>query len=172
MEGRIMDELVARVDDFDQVIEIVPRKLANEKGYSVRIAAVLVFNSKGEIVLQKVSQHKKKDAGKWSYSAAGHVDANEDYPTAALRELEEELGIKGEIEDYIGLSRTVDPVTKQKRSFHRAYKVIHDGPYIFDKTEAECIRSFSAEELVKMVRNHPENFKQNLLDILAILGIK
>ena len=167
-----MDELVARVDDFDQVIEIVPRKLANEKGYNVRIAAVLVFNSKGEIVLQKVSQNKKKDTGKWSYSAAGHVDANEDYLTAALRELEEELGIKGEIEDYIGLSRTVDPVTKKKRSFHRAYKVVHDGPYVFDKTEAECIHAFSVEELTEMIRNHPESFKQNLLDILAILGIK
>lgn len=167
-----MDELVARIDDFDQVMEIVPRKLANEKGYNVRIAAVLVFNSKGKIVLQKVSQNKKKDAGKWSYSAAGHVNASEDYPTAALRELEEELGIKGEIEDYIGLSRTVDPITKQKRSFHRAYKVIHDGPYIFDQAEAECIRAFSVEELAEMVRNHPENFKQNLLDILAILGIK
>lgn len=113
-----MSELVASVDDFDQVIEIVPRKVANEKGYNVRIAAVLVFNSKGEIILQKISKNKKKDAGKWNYSAAGHVLAGEDYPTAALRELEEELGIKGEIEDYIGLSRTIDPVTNQKKSFH------------------------------------------------------
>ena len=86
-----MSELVASVDDFDQVIEIVPRKVANEKGYNVRIAAVLVFNSKGEIILQKISKNKKKDAGKWNYSAAGHVLAGEDYPTAALRELEEEL---------------------------------------------------------------------------------
>ena len=55
----------------------------------MRIAVVLVFNTKGEIILQQVAFTKKKDAGKWSYSAAGHVDAGEDYPTAALRELKE-----------------------------------------------------------------------------------
>ena len=119
-----MTEYVARVDDYDNVIETVTREDASKYGYNVRIAAVLVFNENNEILLQKVSTKKKKDAGKWSYSAAGHVNAGEDYPMAALRELKEELGIDGEIEDYIGLSRTIDPITKQKKSFHRAYKVI------------------------------------------------
>lgn len=167
-----MADLVAYVDDFDNVLGVVSRKEAHNKGYNVRIAAVLVFNTKGEIILQQVASTKKKDAGKWSYSAAGHVDAGEDYPTAALRELKEELGIDAEIEEYIGLSRSIDPVTKQKKSFHRAYKVIHDGPYVYDKAEADCIRAFTPEILIKMIKAHPENFKQNLLDILGLMGIK
>lgn len=130
-----MTEYVARVDDSDNVIEIVTRE----------------------------------DAGKWSYSAAGHVEEGEDYQTAALRELKEELGIDGKIEDYIGLSRTVDPVTKQRKSFHRAYKVIHNGPFDFDKEEADEIRFFSKEELSSMIKNHPEMFKANLVEILSIV---
>ena len=89
----------------------------------MRIAVVLVFNTKGEIILQQVAFTKKKDAGKWSYSAAGHVDAGEDYPTAALRELKEELGIDAEIEEYIGLSRSIDPVAKQKNLFTERIKL-------------------------------------------------
>ena len=170
-EGIEMTEYVARVDDYDNVIEVVTREEAGKNGYNVRIAAVLVFNDLGEILLQKVSSKKKKDAGKWSYSAAGHVDAGEDYPTAALRELKEELGIDGEIEDYIGLSRTIDPVTKQKKSFHRAYKVIHNGPFDFDRKEADEIRFFSIPKLSSMIKAHPEMFKANLIDILSIMGI-
>ena len=166
-----MTEMVAHVDDFDQVIDIVPREVAQKNGYNVRIAAVLVFNSKGQIVLQKISRNKK-DAGKWNYSAAGHVNANEDYPTAALRELKEELGIDGKIEAYIGSTRTIDPITKQKKSFHRAFKVNHDGPYVFDKNEADDIKAFSKEELILMIRQNPNDFKQNLLDILVQIGIK
>ena len=166
-----MTEYIARVDDYDNVIEIVTREDAGKYGYNVRIAAVLVFNDNNEILLQKVSSKKKKDAGKWSYSAAGHVDAGEDYPTAALRELKEELGIDGEIEDYIGLSRTVDPITRQKKSFHRAYKVIHNGPFDFDKNEADEIKFFSLEKLSALTKTHPEQFKANLLEILSIMGI-
>lgn len=171
VESMIMTEYVARVDDYDNVVEIVTRAVAGKYGYNVRIAAVLVFNDKNEILLQKVSLKKKKDAGKWSYSAAGHVDAGEDYPTAALRELKEELGIDGKIEDYIGLSRTIDPITKQKKSFHRVYKVKHNGPFIFDKEEAEEIQFFSIEKLAIMTKTHPEKFKLNLLEILSIIGI-
>lgn len=166
-----MTEYVARVDDYDNVIETVTREDASKYGYNVRIAAVLVFNENNEILLQKVSTKKKKDAGKWSYSAAGHVDAGEDYPMAALRELKEELGIDGEIEDYIGLSRTIDPITKQKKSFHRAYKVIHNGPFDFDKDEADEIKFFSLKTLSDMIRTHPEQFKANLIEILSIMGI-
>ena len=166
-----MTEYVASVDDYDNILKIVNREEAHKNNYNVRIAAVLVFNGNNDILLQKVSAKKNKDAGKWSYSAAGHVDAGEDYPTAALRELKEELGIDAEIEEYIGLSRTIDPTTKKKKSFHRAYKVIHNGPFVLDKNEADEVRFFSIENLSSMTKSHPECFKANLLEILSIMGI-
>ena len=167
-----MVEMVEYVDDYDRVIGITTRAEANQKGYNVRIAAVLIFNSKNEIVLQRVSHLKKKDALKWSYSAAGHVDPGEEYPQAALRELKEEMGVEGEIESHIGLSRTVDPMTKKQKSFHRVYKVKHDGPFTYDPNEVESIQAFPIDQLVKMVRENPNQFKQNLLDIFKILGIQ
>ncbi|MFM2381971.1 MAG: hypothetical protein RLZZ76_738 [Candidatus Parcubacteria bacterium] len=33
--------------------------------------------------------------GRWDNSAAGHVDAGEDYSRAVLREAEEEIGVRG-----------------------------------------------------------------------------
>lgn len=59
-----------------------------------RAVHVLVFNSEGSLYLQKRSENKDIQPGKWDTSVGGHVDSGEDYEKAALREAEEELSIK------------------------------------------------------------------------------
>ena len=59
-----------------------------------RAVHILVFNHSSEIFLQKRSRWKDRHPGLWDSSAAGHVDAGEDYDEAADRELNEELGVK------------------------------------------------------------------------------
>ena len=55
---------------------------------------VVVFHpAGGRILLQKRSRSKDIQPGKWDTAVGGHVDAGEDYLTAALRELREELGV-------------------------------------------------------------------------------
>lgn len=49
-----------------------------------------------DVLLQKRSETKDSNPGCYDISSAGHVDAGCDYPESALRELEEELGIKAE----------------------------------------------------------------------------
>ena len=52
-----------------------------------------VFNSKGELLLQKRSANKDIQPNKWDTSVGGHVDYGEEIETALLRESAEELGI-------------------------------------------------------------------------------
>ncbi len=59
-----------------------------------RVAHVLLFNSRGELFLQKRSYLKDVQPGKWDTSVGGHLDAGEDYETAARREMVEELGVR------------------------------------------------------------------------------
>ena len=55
-------------------------------------------NEKGsyDLLLQKRSENKDAFPGCYDISSAGHLPAGQDYLTSALRELEEELGIKAE----------------------------------------------------------------------------
>ena len=63
------------------------------------IVHVCVFNSKGQLLIQRRSGEKLLWAGLWDVSVAGGVDAGETSRQAAERELREELGFALEMGD-------------------------------------------------------------------------
>ncbi|MEJ2384159.1 MAG: NUDIX domain-containing protein [Xanthomonadales bacterium] len=81
------------VDAQDAVIGLERRGVIHARGLMHRSAQVLVFNSAGEVFLQKRSASKDEFPGLWDSSAAGHVNPGEGYADCARRELAEELGI-------------------------------------------------------------------------------
>jgi isopentenyl-diphosphate delta-isomerase type 1 len=81
------------VDENDVVIGRARRGVIHARGLMHRSAQVLLFNSNGEVFLQKRSERKDEFPGLWDSSAAGHVNPGEDYEECARRELAEELGI-------------------------------------------------------------------------------
>ena len=113
---------------------------------------------KGNIILQKVALTKKTEAGKWNYSAAGHVDAGETYEQAALRELKEEMGIQATELTFIGKDYMLKD--GKPRAFHHAFKVISDDPITPDLSEVAEIREFTIPELREQIVKYPEQFKE------------
>jgi isopentenyldiphosphate isomerase len=69
------------------------KKEAHLKGLWHRAAHIWIYNSKGEILLQKRGDNVAYWPGRWDISAAGHVALGEEPDDAALRELGEEIGI-------------------------------------------------------------------------------
>ncbi len=54
-----------------------------------------VFNSRGELYMQKRPLWKDVQPGKWDTAVGGHVDLGESVEQALLREAAEELGLSG-----------------------------------------------------------------------------
>lgn len=85
------------VDENDEVQKQATRKEVHQQGWRHRAVHIFVLNKSGQLFLQKRSPAKDRHPGKWDSSAAGHLDAGEDYRQAAERELYEELMVEAKV---------------------------------------------------------------------------
>jgi 16S rRNA (adenine1518-N6/adenine1519-N6)-dimethyltransferase len=97
--GQHGGEVFDVVDADDAVTGRATRAEVHAQGFRHRAVHLLIFNRQGELFLQKRSHLKDVHPGLWDSSAAGHLDAGEDYEAAAGRELREELGIDAELSE-------------------------------------------------------------------------
>lgn len=93
MPAQSADELFDVVDQNDRVIGRARRADVHARGLRHRAVHVLVFDPEGRLGVQRRSFEKDTLPGTWTTSCSGHVDAGEDYFSAARRELAEEIGI-------------------------------------------------------------------------------
>lgn len=91
--GQSPDEIFDVVDERDTVIGREFRREIHRRGLRHRAVHVFWLRPDGDLCLQRRSYAKDNSPGLLSSSCAGHVDAGEDYLTAAVRELREELGV-------------------------------------------------------------------------------
>src|SRR3989337_2762633 len=63
-----------------------------------RAFSVFIFNTKGEMLLQKRARHKYHSAGLWTNACCSHPRPGEDIETAASRRLAEEMGFSTRLE--------------------------------------------------------------------------
>lgn len=85
--------LIDAVNEDDEVVGVFPKREIKEGKMSYRLVAIFLYNSIGELFVQKRSFTLKRFPGCLESSAGGHVESGEEYETAARRELKEELGI-------------------------------------------------------------------------------
>lgn len=138
------DELLAEVDKNNKEIGAIFRADAHrDPSRYHRSASILVFNSKGQIVLNKRSKFKLVDQGKWDLTG-GHQAFGMTIKQAAETELYEELGIQAKLHAIrVGLRQD----EKQSEYYHLFYTV-HDGPYTSQPQEVEEIKAFDCQKLL------------------------
>jgi isopentenyl-diphosphate Delta-isomerase len=88
-----LTSLIDVVDGQNQPIGVVRRRDVFRLGANFRTVHVLVFNGRGELLLQRLTWTRDGEPGRWSSSAAGYLHAGEGYPEAAQRRLAEELSV-------------------------------------------------------------------------------
>ena len=143
------------IDESGRVVGRVPRAMCHgDPSLAHRAVHVFVKNSRGDVFLQKRSRAKRVQPGRWDTSVGGHLAPGEGYGAAALRELEEELGVK--LADPARLVRCHDYVwrsaieTEHVRTFVLEH-VEHDGPFTLHPEEIEDGRFWSEREIREAV---------------------
>jgi isopentenyldiphosphate isomerase len=131
----VSQEILDVVDENDCVIAIKTRGEIHAEGLMHRAVHILLFNSKGELFLQKRSMSKDEQPGKWDSSAAGHVDSGEAYVDCARREIAEELGIVVEQPMEMLFKLPASVLTGNEHCM--VYRYIFDGPLVLQADEID-----------------------------------
>jgi isopentenyl-diphosphate delta-isomerase type 1 len=156
------------VNERDEVIGRAPRSEVHARGLLHRAIHVFVFNSRGEVFLQKRSMKKDRQPGVWDSSCSGHVDSGEDYDQTAVRELREEIGLTLSAPP-VRLFK-VDVCAETDAEFVWAYQCQSNGPFQLDPDEIETGDWFAPERVSRWIEERPEDFAPAFMLIWRLFG--
>lgn len=155
------EEIFDVCNERDEVIGQNTRAEVHRLGLRHRAVHVLVFNSRGEVFLQKRSMTKDTFPGVWDSSASGHLDAGEDYDPCAVREMREELGIVANRPPERLFKIGACHETGQEHVW--VYRYECEGPFCLHPEEIECGEWFSPEKVNRWLGDRPQDFASALI---------
>ena len=132
---------------------------AHRKGVLHRAVSILIFNSKGDFLLQKRADTKYHSAGLWTNTCCSHPYPGETTPDAANRRLMEEMGIACQLREMFSFT------------YHAAFPngmieheldIVYFGEYESDPDintiEASDYRWIQSKELFRDVSRNPGHY--------------
>ena len=156
-----MQEEIFEVFDKNWVfVGTEKRSVVHAKGLRHKGVYVLLFNSKGELLLQKRALSKKIAPGKWDFSCAEHLVPGETFEEAALRGLKEEIGVEA---DHVKFLFEMNYVYEYENGLkdnelNAVFECVFDGKFKADGEEVSEARFFPLEKVKAMLEENPEKF--------------
>ena len=92
-------EYVVLVDEQDQAIGQLEKMEAHRLGLLHRAFSIILFNHKGEMLLQQRAAHKYHSPLLWTNTCCSHQRPGESCLGAAQRRLIEEMGMEVELSE-------------------------------------------------------------------------
>jgi isopentenyl-diphosphate delta-isomerase len=171
-----MGKKVILVDGEDNEIGIEDKLKAHQKGGKLhRAFSVFIFNSKGELLIQRRAKNKYHCPGLWSNTCCSHPSPGEKLNHSALKRLREEMGFDSELEEVFSrkYSLKLDHNLWEKE-FDHIFIGNYDGEVNPDPQEVDQWKWVGLEGLKKDMEENPDNytpwFKILLKDLLAKIG--
>lgn len=151
------------LDEEGNKLGIKLRKDVHIDGDWHKVAFIFVVNDKGEIILQKRSKEKEANPNKWTASASGHLSAGDTDIEGAIRELEEEIGIKATENELKYLFTVKEQHFKEDRKIshisnvYLLFKNIDIKDLVLQKEEVSEVKYVYYKEFEKMLIDKKDN---------------
>ena len=122
----LMDELIDILDANGNMTKKTAMKSeAHKNGWFHQTVHVWFYTSDGKILLQQRGKEKDVYPLLWDVSVAGHVGAGEDIVEAAIREIQEEIGLATTPSDLekIGIFKSIQNHSEELKDyeFHHTF---------------------------------------------------
>ena len=152
-------EKVVLVDEQDNVLGAMDKLEAHYKGVLHRAFSILIFNSKGELLLQRRSIKKYHSGGLWTNSCCSHPRPDESIEVAANKRLKHEMGIDLQPEffyKFLYKCKLDNDFTEHELDY--VYIGTFDGMPRVNPDEVQDWKLIGMEELRADISKHPENY--------------
>lgn len=152
-------EEVILVDEHDVPVGQMEKLAAHRLGKLHRAFSVFIFNSRGELLLQRRALGKYHSGGLWTNTCCGHPRPGEETKAAAGRRLQEESNIEAELFPLFSFPyRTVFANDLIEHEIDHVFKGSSDQPPTPNPSEAEEWKYMGLKDLSEEVNSHPERF--------------
>lgn len=154
------------VNDEDVPLIIVKSKEEIHNGpngepYIHRAVHVLVEVYGGKCVIQKKAPGTE-NAGKWSSAASGHVRADESYEAAAMRELQEEVGLDAQLIDLFEIAK-LSPCKETGNEFVKIFGYLMDPTteeIKINREEVSAVAIIKMGPLIVDIHKNPDKYSK------------
>lgn len=170
------EEIFPLVDQDGNVIGQAPRSVCHDGSKLLHpVIHLHIFNSEGNLYLQKRADTKDIQPGKWDSSVAGHIDLGEAPEVAALREAGEELGLSNIVPQFI-TKYIIETDTEIELSY--CFYAIYDGDFTIDEVEVSDGRFWSVDEIEQNMDkdiftiNFKSDFNSFLRELFSSIVVK
>ena len=163
----MQEEIFPLVDEEGNIIGKAPRSICHNGTKLLHpVIHLHIFNSKGELFLQKRSPTKDIQPDKWDTSVAGHIDLGETPFDAALREAKEELAIVN-IHPLFIEKHIIE--TNIERELSYCYYCVYNGDFILNKDELSDGSFWTLDEIKASLNKDlfTLNFEMDFKNILS-----
>ncbi|USL95479.1 isopentenyl-diphosphate Delta-isomerase [Riemerella anatipestifer] len=156
-----MHEQVVLVNPKDEVLGVMEKLQAHRGGFLHRAFSVFLFNTKGEMLLQRRAGVKYHSPKLWTNAVCSHPRLGESYKAGAQRRLIEELGIDADISEkfsFIYKAEVGDNLWEHELDY--VFTGIYEGDFNLNPEEVSEVRYISMETLDKELENNPKQFTE------------
>lgn len=147
------------VTERDEVIGTAEKMQVHRDGVLHRAFSVLIFNDKGEHLLQQRAYEKYHSGGLWSNACCGHPTDPNDTARQAEQRLDEEMGFRTQLAPSFSFTyHALLPNNLTEHEFDHVFTGQYEGPVPFNTDEVMAVRWISREALLREMATAPETF--------------
>ena len=154
------DISVILVDEDDNVVGYGEKLDVHRKGLLHRAFSVLLFNDKGELLIQQRASSKYHAPELWANTCCGHPFPGENVQDASIRRVQEELGFKTEVEPltHIYYKKSLDLGMIEHEYVHVFKASYKDQRFCLDPNEVAACEWKTPQDIRQEIEMSPEKY--------------
>lgn len=154
-----MADNIILVDEHDNELGTGEKLAVHKAGLLHRCFSIFVFNSEGQLLLQKRARGKYHSGGLWTNTTCSHPRPGESDKTGAKRRLQQEMGMSVDLEEKFTFTYRAEldnGITEHE--FDHVFFGVSDSDPVPDPEEAEAWKWVDMDWLAQDISDHPEHY--------------